>query len=74
MGGCVARTGRFQKKIEMTIRVCICGSFDELLAEVGVSKVTLKRDLGHLRYRIDALIVHHRFEHSNKLQLAPPTI
>jgi predicted DNA-binding transcriptional regulator YafY len=70
MGGYVDRTERFYK-IEMMIRARSSVRFDELLAEVGVSKATLKRDLHYLRSRMDAPIVYDRFNNGYKLQPDP---
>jgi predicted DNA-binding transcriptional regulator YafY len=70
MGGCVDRTERFYK-IEMMIRARSSVRFDELLAEVEVSKATLKRDLHYLRSRMDAPIVYDRFDNGYKLQADP---
>jgi predicted DNA-binding transcriptional regulator YafY len=53
------RTERFCK-IEMLIRSRGCVSFAELMAELAVSRATLKRDLDHLRTRMDAAIVYDR--------------
>ncbi|MEJ8849482.1 helix-turn-helix transcriptional regulator [Variovorax rhizosphaerae] len=57
------RTERFYK-IEMLIRRRPSGagpvSFNELMAELGVSRATLKRDLDYLRERLDAPIVYDR--------------
>jgi predicted DNA-binding transcriptional regulator YafY len=57
----VERTERFYK-IEMLIRNRGCVSFDGLLAELEVSRATLKRDLAYLRERMDAPIVYDRFD------------
>ena len=64
------RTERFYK-IEMLIRARRCASFDELLAEVEVSRATLKRDLQYLRSRMDAPIVYDRFDNGYKLHADP---
>lgn len=53
------RTERFYK-IEMLIRSRGSVSFIDLMAELGVSRATLKRDLDHLRTRMDAPIVYDR--------------
>jgi predicted DNA-binding transcriptional regulator YafY len=53
------RTERFCK-IEMLIRSRGCVSFTDLMAELAVSRATLKRDLDHLRTRMDAAIVYDR--------------
>lgn len=47
-------------KIEMLIRSRGCVSFADLMAELAVSRATLKRDLDHLRTRMDAAIVYDR--------------
>lgn len=64
------RTERFYK-IEVLIRARRCASFDELLAEVEVSRATLKRDLQYLRSRMDAPIVYDRFDNGYKLHADP---
>jgi predicted DNA-binding transcriptional regulator YafY len=64
------RTERFYK-IEMLIRNRACVSFAELMAELGVSRATLKRDLEYLRGRMDAPIVYDRFDNGYKLQADP---
>jgi len=61
------RTERFYK-IERLIRVRGSVSFAELLAELGVSPATLKRDLEYLRTRMDAPIVYDRYDNGYKLQ------
>lgn len=53
------RTERFCK-IEMLIRSRGCVSFADLMTELAVSRATLKRDLDHLRTRMDAAIVYDR--------------
>jgi predicted DNA-binding transcriptional regulator YafY len=53
------RTERFCK-VEMLIRSRGCVSFADLMAELQVSRATLKRDLDHLRTRMDAPIVYDR--------------
>lgn len=53
------RTERFCK-IELLIRSRGCVSFADLMAELQVSRATLKRDLDHLRTRMDAPIVYDR--------------
>jgi len=64
------RTERFYK-IEMLIRARRCASFDELIAEVEVSRATLKRDLQYLRSRMDAPIVYDRYDNGYKLHADP---
>lgn len=44
----------------MLIRSRGCVSFADLMTELGVSRATLKRDLDHLRTRMDAAIVYDR--------------
>lgn len=66
------RTERFYK-IEMLIRSRLgdgCVSFAELMAELGVSRATLKRDLEYLRERMNAPIVYDRG--CNGYRFAPP--
>ncbi len=66
------RTERFYK-IEMLIRSRAgdgCVSFVELMAELGVSRATLKRDLEYLRERMNAPIVYDRA--SNGYRFASP--
>ena len=66
------RTERFYK-IEMLIRSRVgegCVSFAELMAELGVSRATLKRDLEYLRERMNAPIVYDRA--SNGYRFATP--
>ncbi|NML15618.1 helix-turn-helix transcriptional regulator [Azohydromonas caseinilytica] len=66
------RTERFYK-IEMLIRSRGGGgsvSFAELMAELGVSRATLKRDLEYLRSRMNAPIVYDR--PSNGYRFAAP--
>ncbi|MFM2345255.1 MAG: hypothetical protein RL654_8 [Pseudomonadota bacterium] len=53
------RTERFCR-IELLIRSRGCVSFADLMTELGVSRATLKRDLDHLRTRMDAAIVYDR--------------
>jgi predicted DNA-binding transcriptional regulator YafY len=53
------RTERFCK-IEMLIHSRGCVSFADLMTELAVSRATLKRDLDHLRTRMDAAIVYDR--------------
>jgi predicted DNA-binding transcriptional regulator YafY len=53
------RTERFCR-IEMLLRSRGCVSFADLMTELGVSRATLKRDLDHLRTRMDAAIVYDR--------------
>ena len=55
------RTERFYK-IELLIRNRGCVSFADLMAELEVSRATLKRDLEYLRTRLDAPIVYDRFD------------
>lgn len=55
------RTERFYK-IERLIRGRGCVAFDTLLAELEVSRATLKRDLQYLRERLDAPIVYDRLD------------
>lgn len=64
------RTERFYK-IELLIRTRGCVSFAELMAELGVSRATLKRDLEYLRARMDAPIVYDRFDNGYKLNADP---
>ena len=64
------RTERFYK-IEQLIRFRGCVDRDTLLAELGVSLATLKRDLEYLRDRMDAPIVWDAFERGYKLQAQP---
>jgi predicted DNA-binding transcriptional regulator YafY len=64
----VERTERFYK-IEMLIRNRGCVGFDTLMAELEVSRATLKRDLAYLRDRMDAPIVYDRFD--NGYRFAP---
>ena len=61
------RTERFYK-IEQLIRFRGCVDRDTLLAELGVSLATLKRDLEYLRDRMDAPIVWDPFDRGYKLQ------
>jgi predicted DNA-binding transcriptional regulator YafY len=61
------RTERFYK-IELLIRHRGCVSFADLMAELEVSRATLKRDLDYLRTRLDAPIVYDRFENGYRLQ------
>jgi predicted DNA-binding transcriptional regulator YafY len=63
-------TKRFYE-IEMRIRARRCASCDELLAEVEVSRATLKRDLQYLRRRMNAPIVYDRFDNEYKLHADP---
>lgn len=63
------RTERFCK-IEMLIRSRGCVSFADLMAELAVSRATLKRDLDHLRTRMDAAIVYDRDR--NGYRFEPP--
>jgi predicted DNA-binding transcriptional regulator YafY len=60
------RTERFYK-IEQLIRFRGCVDRDTLLAELGVSLATLKRDLEYLRDRMDAPIVWDAFDRGYKL-------
>ncbi|PXW94969.1 putative DNA-binding transcriptional regulator YafY [Sphaerotilus hippei] len=53
------RTERFYK-IELLIRTRGAVSFADLMAELEVSRATLKRDLDYLRTRMDAPIVYDR--------------
>lgn len=53
------RTERFCR-IELLIRSRGCVSFADLMTELGISRATLKRDLDHLRTRMDAAIVYDR--------------
>lgn len=53
------RTERFYK-IELLIRNRGSVPFADLMAELGVSRATLKRDLEYLRERMDAPIVYDR--------------
>jgi len=53
------RTERFYK-IEMLIRSRGSVPFTDLMAELDVSRATLKRDLDYLRERLDAPIVYDR--------------
>jgi predicted DNA-binding transcriptional regulator YafY len=57
----VDRTERFYK-IERLIRSRGSVGFEELRAELEVSRATLKRDLQYLRERMDAPIVYNRFD------------
>jgi len=63
----VNRLERFYK-IEQLIRFRGCVDRDTLLAELGVSLATLKRDLEYLRDRMDAPIVWDPFDRGYKLQ------
>jgi predicted DNA-binding transcriptional regulator YafY len=70
------RTERFYK-IDQLIRARGVVSFDTLLAELEVSRATLKRDLQYLRDRLQLPIVHdrdaggYRREHGKKGGTAP---
>lgn len=64
------RTERFYR-IEMLIRSRGAVRFDELLAELEVSRATLHRDLAYLRERMDAPIVHDRAADGYRLQADP---
>ena len=64
------RTERFYK-IELLIRSRGCVSFVDLMAELGVSRATLKRDLEYLRGRMDAPIVYDRYDNGYRLQADP---
>lgn len=61
------RTERFYL-IERLIRARGSVPFADLLAELGVSPATLKRDLEYLRSRLDAPIVYDRYDNGYKLQ------
>jgi len=61
------RTERFCK-IEMLIRSRGCVSFADLMTELAVSRATLKRDLDHLRTRMDAAIVYDRDRNGYRLE------
>ncbi|HEX6703930.1 MAG TPA: WYL domain-containing protein [Albitalea sp.] len=61
------RTERFYK-IELLLRGRGCVSFDTLLAELGVSRATLKRDLQYLRDRLAAPIVYDRFDNGYRFE------
>ena len=65
------RTERFYK-IETMIRHRRPGdgyvAFTELMAELGVSRATLKRDLEYLRDRLDAPIVYDRFHNGYRFE------
>jgi predicted DNA-binding transcriptional regulator YafY len=68
----VDRTERFYR-IELLIRSRAsggCVSFAELMAELGVSRATLKRDLEYLRSRMNAPIVYDRV--ANGYRFAAP--
>lgn len=60
------RSERFYK-IEMLIRSRGSVSFADLMAETEVSRATLKRDLVHLRSRMDAPIVYDRESNGYRL-------
>ncbi|MEX8520867.1 MAG: helix-turn-helix transcriptional regulator [Leptothrix sp. (in: b-proteobacteria)] len=64
------RTQRFYK-IEMLIRSRGSVPFVDLMAELDVSRATLKRDLEHLRSRMDAPIVYDRESNGYRLQPKP---
>jgi predicted DNA-binding transcriptional regulator YafY len=61
------RSERFYR-IEMLIRRQGSVSFAELMADLQVSRATLKRDLVHLRSRMDAPIVYDRDSNGYQLQ------
>ncbi|MCU0775856.1 MAG: WYL domain-containing protein [Ideonella sp.] len=61
------RTERFYK-IELLIRHRGCVSFAELMAELEVSRATLKRDLEYLRTRLDAPIVYDRLDNGYRFE------
>jgi predicted DNA-binding transcriptional regulator YafY len=61
------RTERFYR-IELLIRSRGVVSFDDLQAELEVSRATLHRDLQYLRDRMDAPIVHDRDADGYRLQ------
>jgi predicted DNA-binding transcriptional regulator YafY len=63
----VDRTERFYK-IELLLRGRGCVSFDALLAELDVSRATLKRDLQYLRDRLAAPIVYDRFDNGYRFE------
>ncbi|WP_157264872.1 helix-turn-helix transcriptional regulator [Azohydromonas aeria] len=66
------RTERFYR-IEMLIRSRAngsCVSFTELMAELGVSRATLKRDLEYLRSRMNAPIVYDRLSNGYRFAAA----
>jgi predicted DNA-binding transcriptional regulator YafY len=65
------RTERFYR-IELLIKSRGGVSFDELLAELEVSRATLKRDLQYLRDRMDAPIVYDRFDNAYRFEGATP--
>jgi predicted DNA-binding transcriptional regulator YafY len=64
------RTERFYR-IELLIRSRGSVRFDELLAELEVSRATLHRDLAYLRERMDAPIVYDREADGYRLQADP---
>lgn len=47
-------------------------SFSELMAELEVSRATLKRDLEYLRERLDAPIVYDRFHNGYRFEIRTP--
>jgi predicted DNA-binding transcriptional regulator YafY len=61
------RTERFYK-IELLIRHRGCVSFADLMAELEVSRATLKRDLDYLRSRLDAPIVYDRLDNGYRFE------
>jgi len=63
------RTERFYK-IELLLRNRGCVPFEVLLAELGVSRATLKRDLQYLRDRLSAPIVYDRFSNGYRFDAA----
>ena len=64
------RTERFYK-IEMLIRHRGCVHFVDLMAELEVSRATLKRDLEYLRERMQAPIVYDRFDNGYRFNAQP---
>lgn len=64
------RTERFYR-IEALIKSRGCVGFDALMAELEVSRATLKRDLQYLRDRMNAPIVYSAFDRGYKFQADP---
>lgn len=54
--------GRYYK-IEQLLNDRRVVSFQTLMAELEISRATLKRDLAYLRDRLNAPIVHDRLDH-----------